>query len=149
MGKNGIRMKEIFLMAGSTAKGFRKPLRRRLGQTMEADEWGCSNESWWWMTWVVEFLIVTNQKKDVNHDRISPEEAWRDLTYVHGECFKPKEWVNTFSKDSAQIHQLLGALFSNSKAVVQSRRDRPSWTRRPGPIAFLSEHGVIAKELTS
>lgn len=38
MGKNGIRMKEIFLMAGSTAKGFRKPLRRRLGQTMEADE---------------------------------------------------------------------------------------------------------------
>lgn len=47
MGKNGIRMKEIFLMAESTARGFRKPVRsRRLGQTMEADEGGHSNESW-------------------------------------------------------------------------------------------------------
>lgn len=43
------------------------------------------------MTWVVEFLIVTNQKKDVNHDGISPEETRRDFSYVHGECFEPKE----------------------------------------------------------
>lgn len=90
---------------------------------MEADEWECSNESWWWMTWVVEFLIVTNQKKDVNHDGISTEETRRDFSYVHGECFEPKEWVNTFSKDSAQLHQLLRALFSlNSKADMQSRK---------------------------
>ena len=42
MDKNGIRRKETFLMAGSTAKGFEKPVRRRLGQTMEADKLRCN-----------------------------------------------------------------------------------------------------------
>ena len=35
------------------------------------------------------------------------------------------------------------------KKSCNQGRDRPSWTRQPGPIASPSEPGVIAKELTS
>ena len=67
--------------------------------------------------------MVTNQKRDVNHDRMSPEKALRDIEYVRDGCFEPKEWVNTFSEDFGHNPQSLKGLFSlNSKAVVQSRK---------------------------
>lgn len=40
--------------------------------------------------WAVEFLVVTNQKKDVSHDGISPEKVWRDLRHVHAGYFETK-----------------------------------------------------------
>lgn len=43
------------------------------------------------MTQAVEVLKVTNQKRDVNRDGISPEKALRDIWYVHDGCSEPKE----------------------------------------------------------
>lgn len=30
-----------------------------------------------------EFLVVTNQKRHVSHDGISPEKVWGDIRHVH------------------------------------------------------------------
>lgn len=43
------------------------------------------------MTGAVEFLMVTNQKRYVSHDGISPEKVCRDVRYVHVGCFETKE----------------------------------------------------------
>lgn len=66
---------------------------------------------------------MTNQKRDVHRDGISPEKPLRDIWYVHDGCFEPKSSENTFSEDFGQNPQPLKGLFSlNSKAVVQSKK---------------------------